>query len=372
MRVTSHSALAISACALALLSQISSVHSYNGVSTKDGKYPITSSGQRYIVKHQQKLGLSDLVWIGGDYKELSLARVTWNNQVTFMKCDQAGYKLDLANLNIPEVSAFKALLEAQRLTGVYTTGRQNVMNPLHHLYFDDVYGMTQLCHLYSYINGVLLDDYFKGKTFSQAFIIASEILPQVIKGSIYLYNAGIFHEDVFPKNIMIQEDPIHKLISAKIIDLDSTAIIKGKQDWQPINPSDEECLSSNPTQKYASCDKLKKMIQDFLQVFVSLEEGENPFNSNYRITVKEMQDYLGVFKQREFLSKKFGHNQFLLTSITEARNSIGSELGAVNTAISAMLRLKRALYTLNNDRFTCSSPMRALKGLPPRTSWFKW
>ncbi|KAI8052906.1 hypothetical protein BDF22DRAFT_655609 [Syncephalis plumigaleata] len=122
-----------------------------------------------------------------------------------------------------EVIAFNELAEAkERLKGAYVTGRQNVMDPLYRFSFSEKQRIRYFCHLYSYIDGETLEDYFKKQTVSQAYITAAKILPDIVRGLIYLYNAGIIHDDMFPKNVMLQLDSDRRIIGVKIIDLDAT------------------------------------------------------------------------------------------------------------------------------------------------------
>ncbi|KAI8057103.1 hypothetical protein BDF22DRAFT_225307 [Syncephalis plumigaleata] len=224
------------------------------------------------------------------------------------------------------------------------------MDPLHQFGFDKKDNdIEYFCHLYSYINGVLLSEYFKEHTVSQAFIITSEILSDIIKGLIYLYNAGIIHYDLHPRNIMLQQDPTGRIVGVKIIDLDATEVFRKQFFWKPINPNNEEYLSPNPRQNYESCHGLKDAIKDFLEPFVLyfIHQTHNPYTSNYGITGEVAFKYLETFNQRPRYAKL--------------------ELGDAKAAMSAVFRLTRAYYTIEYDRFTCSSPMRALGGLPPRT-----
>ncbi|KAI8056275.1 hypothetical protein BDF22DRAFT_333496 [Syncephalis plumigaleata] len=308
MRVTPHSALAISTCALALLSQLPSAHSYYSVFEEgDSALPPTFA-QQHVMKHQKKFGLSNIRWSGGNNGNLRLARVVWDKQDAFMKCDKVFDKLHTPEVGMTEVDAFNALWKAKKkLTGVYTKGRENVMDPLHQFDFYENNGSRYFCHLYSFINGVLLENYLEERTFSQAYILASEILIEIIRGSIYLYNAGILQDDLLPKNIMLVQDSNRKIVGVKIIDLDATDVFKKEKDWKLINPSDEEYLSPNPRQYHKSCDELKRTIAKFLLVFVSLKQGENPFDPTYRLTTM--------------------FSLFFLRSAREARASIGSELG---------------------------------------------
>ncbi|KAI8058339.1 hypothetical protein BDF22DRAFT_772864 [Syncephalis plumigaleata] len=314
-----------------------------------GGYPINTFAQRYVDANQKKHGLSNIYWGGGDGDQLSLARVTWNKQDAFMKCDIAAYGTNLSELDMPEIDAFEALKEAkEKLKGVYATGRQNAMDPLHQFDFSESNGNKYFCHLYGYINGKTLEDHIRKHTVSQAYIIASEILPEVIKGLIYLYNAGIIHGDLFPKNIMIQKNFLGRITGVKIIDFDSASIFDKEQGWRPIDPINEAYLSSNPPQQYASCKQLKNEITEFLNIFVTLNERENPYDPNYVVTEQVVLDYLKEFQENENYAKL--------------------ELGNVKAAIPAIRYLLKVYYTLMRDPFTCSSPIRALKGLPPRIS----
>ncbi|KAI8049102.1 hypothetical protein BDF22DRAFT_658051 [Syncephalis plumigaleata] len=123
-----------------------------------GDHPIDTYAQRYVMEHQKELGLSNIRWGGGN--------------------------------------AFRALKEAKRLTDLNTMGRHNVMDPLHQFGFYEENGV-------SYIDGVLLSKYFKEHSISEAYTLTASILPEVIKGLIYLYNAGIIHGDMFPKRIFV-------------------------------------------------------------------------------------------------------------------------------------------------------------------------
>ncbi|KAI8049912.1 hypothetical protein BDF22DRAFT_735446 [Syncephalis plumigaleata] len=145
-----------------------------------------------------------------------------------MKCDivsskPEGFDVDIFEEAIAEVYAFRALVKANKeLEGNYAIGRQNVMDPLHQFGFDKKdNGNKYFCHLYSYINGEPLEEYFRRHTISQAFIITSKILPDIIRGLIYLYNAGIIHYDLHPRNIMLQQDPTGRIVGVKIIGLDA-------------------------------------------------------------------------------------------------------------------------------------------------------
>ncbi|KAI8048838.1 hypothetical protein BDF22DRAFT_746561 [Syncephalis plumigaleata] len=306
-----------------------------------------------MAKHKE-FGLSTIEWRGGNKDQLRLAHVIWNNQKGFMKCDQVsskakGSKVDVFEKNIAEVYAFKALMEAKRLTGDYAIGRENVMDPLHQFGFEEANGNKYFCHIYSYINGETLEDYFTKVTISQAFLIGVKVLPEVIKGAIYLYNAGIIHGDLFPRNVMLEKDTTGKIAGVRIIDFDLATIIKGKQGWQPINPKDQRHLSPKPPQQYLSCNKLlKDAIAGFLNVFVYLEDGENPFDPSFVLNYESAQDYLERLREEERYAKV--------------------QLGDVNAASPAILYLLKVYYTTQSDPFICSSPIFALRGLPPRKS----
>ncbi|KAI8058340.1 hypothetical protein BDF22DRAFT_730999, partial [Syncephalis plumigaleata] len=150
-----------------------------------------------------------------------------------------------------------------------------------------------------FIEGETLKDYFKRHTISEAYIATSQILPEVIKGLIYLYNAGIIHYDMHQRNIMLGKNPAGGKPIVKIIDLDVAKIFRKEQGWRPIDPINEAYLSSNPPQQYASCKQLKNEITEFLNIFVTLNERENPYDPNYVVTEQVVLDYLKEFQEDE-------------------------------------------------------------------------
>ncbi|KAI8050630.1 hypothetical protein BDF22DRAFT_735230 [Syncephalis plumigaleata] len=178
-------------------------------------------------------------------------------------------------------------------------GRHNVMDPLHQFGFSDSNNQEHFCHLYSYINGVLLDDYFKERTISQIFLITARVLPNIIRGMIYLYNAGIIHNDMSPKNIMLEQDSIGRMIGLKIIDFDLVEVFEKEQGWQPIHPRNREEFSYNPIQRYKSCNGLHFMIVEFLDIFVNPHKTEDPFAHNYVLTGRAAQNYCTRLKRSQ-------------------------------------------------------------------------
>ncbi|KAI8050312.1 hypothetical protein BDF22DRAFT_745639 [Syncephalis plumigaleata] len=336
MRVTPHSTLVI---AFVLL------HCYPSDNTL-----LRTFVQQYVETNKNDFGLSNIRWGGEDGGSSRLARVNWKKHDAFMKCDTTS----------SESSAFREMMKAKKdLKGFHKIGRHNVITPLHQFGFDGNDDIRYACHLYNYIRGETLDDYFRRHTISKAFITAAKILPGIIRGLIYLYNANLIHHDMFPKNIMIQKNSLGRIAGVKIIDMDGTFIPRKEDDWTPINPADMQYLSSNPRQQYASCEKLSNMIIRFLNVFVPNNNAElgNPFASNYKVTKESAEDYLEKFMQPQARLGRPGQSASYVTL----------ELGDVNAAIPAIHYLLKARYTLKFDRFTCSSPMRALRGLKPRT-----
>ncbi|KAI8050256.1 hypothetical protein BDF22DRAFT_696312 [Syncephalis plumigaleata] len=221
------------------------------------------------------------------------------------------------------------------------------MDPLDQFEFYKHNRISYFCYLYSFIDGVLLEDYFEKRTVPQAFITTAEILPDIIEGLIYLYNAGINHHDLYPSNIMIQRSFFGRIVGVKIIDFDSISLVEKRHDWQPINTNDEEYRSLNPIQKYESCNGLKKALIEFLNLFVPLKKGENPYAYGYVLTKQAVLGYLDRFKG--------------------SPRHISLRVGDIKAVIPAIYYLLKVHYTIQSDPFPCSSPMRALEGLPPRT-----
>ncbi|KAI8050877.1 hypothetical protein BDF22DRAFT_745068 [Syncephalis plumigaleata] len=320
MRVTPHSALAISTCALALLSQISSVHSVGGRVTK------STFSKEYIEKNKDNLFLSNIRWGGGNDLDLSFARVDWNGRDAFLKCDKT----------LKEIAAFNALKEMKenlakkKLEGAYAIGQQNVMNPLHQFAFTK-----------------------DGPVDINLADPKQTILPDIIKGLLYLYNARIVHMDIAPRNIILHQDSNGKYIP-NIIDYDSVIVFDEKtDDWARINPNNKEYLLLDPPQKYLACHYFTFAITEFLNAFFFINHDTFKKGS-------ELSESAAVEKLKEF-------NERLITAGLKKRvPGLPLKLPDVKPVLPSMRYLFKAMYTLELDPFTCSAPMRALRGLEPR------
>ncbi|KAI8055107.1 hypothetical protein BDF22DRAFT_732425 [Syncephalis plumigaleata] len=280
-----------------------------------------------------------------------------------------GQEINMLDVTEVEVYAFEALNEAKdKLKGDYAAGQENVMDPLHRFDFYEEKHIRYFCHLYSFIHGETLKEYLKKQTVTQSFITVAEVLPKIIKGAIYLYNAGIIHNDMFPKNIMLQLDSNRRIVGVKIIDLDATIIYRKEQNWQPINLLDDRNLLPNPPQKYESCHRLKCSIPFFLGTFVHLKK-EELLNHKHKLTEPYALKLL----------KKYNQLRAIPGGSEQTQAQTKPEQSDVKAAVPAMLFLTQAHRTMYQDNFHCSSLILALKGLPSRvdttsksgTSWFK-
>ncbi|KAI8058485.1 hypothetical protein BDF22DRAFT_42681 [Syncephalis plumigaleata] len=313
-----------------------------------GGNTITTFAQRYVEANKIGLKLLDIQWSSRNKKTLSLARVNWENHDAFMKCAIVSVsgpikdsEIDMEEVTDREIHAFNALKGAKGLTSLDTIGRQNVMDPLHQFEFYEENRIRYVCHLYRFIDGETLDEYFKRHTISQAYIATSQILPEIIKGAIYLYNAGIIHYDLLPKNIMLEKNPAGKPI-VKIIDFDSTDVFEKGQDWRPISPTNEAYLPSQS----ASCNELNGVITEFLDPFVTLKQGENPYATNYVVTGQAALGYLNEFRENE--------------------DYAALQSGDINVAIPAMHYFLKVHYAPKLSPSVCTAPIRILRVEPPR------
>ncbi|KAI8048091.1 hypothetical protein BDF22DRAFT_704300, partial [Syncephalis plumigaleata] len=81
------------------------------------------------------------------------------------------------------------------------------------------------------------------KNYADQLISINRVMPQLLKGSIYLYNAGITHTDLYAKNVMVQgQDP--EQLAAFIVDFDSIGLLPNTRTplvasslSQGVNPS---------------------------------------------------------------------------------------------------------------------------------------
>ncbi|KAI8053077.1 hypothetical protein BDF22DRAFT_733933 [Syncephalis plumigaleata] len=288
-----------------------------------GRETKSTVSKQYVEKYKDNLFLSNIRWGGGDGDQLSFARVNWHHHDAFMKCGKTS----------EEVKAFNALMTAKNsLTNDYAIGRENVMDPLHRFAFTEA------------------------STNAQAYIAVARIFPDIIKGLMYLHNAGILYHDTLIPNVMMQLDSNRNVVGAKIIDLDRISIFKKEQGWQPINLNDQEYLSLNPRQRYDSCMEPKTAMVMFLGLFVVLSSW-SPFENDNVLddsaAVKHLNQFIKILDYYDLRKKPAGDLMSLPSD--------------VRPALPEMLRLVRMMYTLVKDPFACTSPIRALKGLPPRT-----
>ncbi|KAI9592413.1 hypothetical protein BDF19DRAFT_498595 [Syncephalis fuscata] len=120
------------------------------------------------------------------------------------------------------------LLNAKdKLTGLNELGKYNVQQPLYRFNPDS----KTLCFIYNYVKGRTLKDFIemrrsiydtsgKRSTFDEIALLA-QIIPQVLKGIIYLHRAGVVHMDLSIMNIMVYQNQNTHEITATIVDYDS-------------------------------------------------------------------------------------------------------------------------------------------------------
>ncbi|KAI8056276.1 hypothetical protein BDF22DRAFT_653926 [Syncephalis plumigaleata] len=175
-----------------------------------------SYARNYMNEAAAKEGLSNLKWYGGGTNQFSFATVTYNDQYGFMKCIPTN----------SEKQAFDALVTARdTLAGINVEYRNYVAYPLTSVSIPKMPSQPAgNCYVYRYIKGVLLSDFISKKNYAQQLIILNQIMPQLLKGFIYLYNAGIKHADLHTDNAMILTQGAGQL-SAVLIDFDVVGIL---------------------------------------------------------------------------------------------------------------------------------------------------
>ncbi|KAI8056246.1 hypothetical protein BDF22DRAFT_774468 [Syncephalis plumigaleata] len=123
-----------------------------------------SYARRYMDQVAAKEGLSKPRWYEGGTAYISFARVNYNGQSGFMKCAP----------NNDEEKAFELLMAAREtLTGSYAAYRDLVAYPLKRIRINtgDV-RFDGNCYVYRYINGVTLEDYWKGKLYAERLLFS--------------------------------------------------------------------------------------------------------------------------------------------------------------------------------------------------------
>ncbi|KAI8056738.1 hypothetical protein BDF22DRAFT_209305 [Syncephalis plumigaleata] len=164
-------------------------------------------------------GRLQLEWLGGGRSDLSFATVKYNNnQLGFMKCTKEA----------DEKAAFTRLeLARENLKGINVAYRNYVALPVGSVPVPESESPSKQagnCFVYRYINGVKLEEYNEDKDYADQLISMNRVMPQILKGSIYLYNAGIIHEDLSSANVMVYGQTPEQL-TASIIDFDMIGLL---------------------------------------------------------------------------------------------------------------------------------------------------
>ncbi|KAI8056737.1 hypothetical protein BDF22DRAFT_667725 [Syncephalis plumigaleata] len=178
-----------------------------------------SYGRQFMDRVAASNGLSKPVWYKGGRSDLSFATVVYNNnQPGFLKCTFEG----------GEKAAFTRLeLARENLKGINVAYRNYVALPVGSVPVPESESPSKQagnCFVYRFVNGIKLRDYALMKNYADRLIAYNQIMPQILKGSIYLYNAGIIHKDLSSANIMVYGQTPEQL-SASIIDFDMIGLL---------------------------------------------------------------------------------------------------------------------------------------------------
>ncbi|KAI8054218.1 hypothetical protein BDF22DRAFT_775003 [Syncephalis plumigaleata] len=216
----------IATTVLALISCVAQTQAVGGHLT--GPDNPNSYARQYMDRVAASEGLSRPKWYGGGTNEISFAQVFYNNnQPGFLKC----------NHEEKEEKAFEALVAARdRLTGINKEYRNHVALPVKRIKIPQLPTQPKgNCFVYRFIGGDELLDYMFNKDYAEELISINLIMPQMLKGFIYLYNAGIAQRDLNKGNIMVQGQlpgPLH----AFVIDFDIVEALPRNRRLIDINP----------------------------------------------------------------------------------------------------------------------------------------
>ncbi|KAI8053042.1 hypothetical protein BDF22DRAFT_500647 [Syncephalis plumigaleata] len=132
-------------------------------------------------------GLLNLQWISGD-RTSSAAQLTYNGEPAYMTCI-VGYS---------DNGAFRALVSVQdTLKGANEEYRNYVKDPVKPIAVPA--GPSQTagnCFVYRNVAGMYLEQFIQPKSYADRLVTLNQVMPQILKGSIYLYNAGIKQIDL--------------------------------------------------------------------------------------------------------------------------------------------------------------------------------
>ncbi|KAI8050409.1 hypothetical protein BDF22DRAFT_735055 [Syncephalis plumigaleata] len=189
----------------AVLALISCATQTQAVGVKVGGNPDGKLYARnFIEQVAAKEGISIMEWTDGEADTFSFAKVMHGRKPGFMTCIVGNR----------DKAAFEALVSAQTtLKGANEEYRNYVKDPVKSIPVPA--GPSQQagnCFVYRNVNGDRLWSFIRSRSnYADRLVTLNQVMPQLLKGSIYLYNAGIRHIDLILDYTTVLQQPTGQL-----------------------------------------------------------------------------------------------------------------------------------------------------------------
>ncbi|KAI8051006.1 hypothetical protein BDF22DRAFT_777723 [Syncephalis plumigaleata] len=281
-------------------------------------------------------GLSHLRWsgrVGGTFSSAELRR---GGEPAYMTCTTSDH----------EKAIFDALMGA-RDRGANKEYSNYVKYPLRAIAVPE--GPAQPagnCLIYHDIDAPFLEHVTRPQSYLDRLVFLNQVMPQLLKGFIYLFNAGIRHVDTDLRKVMLQQLPTGQS-KATIFIFD---VVK-----RPLPPS--ELLTINTPSAKSSpnspnpyvCKGFHQALLDYITKSVSLRVVKDPLN----ITPEDRMEIAQIINQKVRLAASTVPTK---TTLEEATNAYISVLQAT------------AILVNGDDCSSFAAALRHMQGQQPRSS----
>ncbi|KAI8051974.1 hypothetical protein BDF22DRAFT_776806 [Syncephalis plumigaleata] len=247
----------------------------------DGNIAGNPDSNLYASSHIERVaveeGISDLEWIGGGVgRTFSTAQLTYGQEPAYMTCTTSN----------SEKAIFDALVAARNRV-VNKDYSNYVKNPLKFIPVPE--GPAQPagnCFIYRNISGLYLEQFVQHKNYLDKLVILNQIIPQLLKGFIYLFNAGVTNIKLDLGKVRVQRQATGQLkVTISEFDVWRRPRPPIKQLYINTPPVTSSPQSPSP---YA-CRGYYQALDDYISDKVDLEIAENPLNlsSDERMRIEQ-------------------------------------------------------------------------------------
>ncbi|KAI9593716.1 hypothetical protein BDF19DRAFT_424327 [Syncephalis fuscata] len=208
------------ACTAMMLSNIPSSNAHYGrlngkvIPTGIGRYYLNSPGRLSDHKFTKTIKWSTAS------DRIAFGYTEWKGIDAFIKCVDDPEGDSLEREAIYRLEWLKDHLKDM-------PGRNNIQHPLYQFKID-LYKQSNRkgnCFVYTRAPGVALEEFAVGKTWNQKAAYLPKAMLQVMQGILYLRHAGVIHNDIAARNIVVDVDFETNRVQATVVDYDNVTFM---------------------------------------------------------------------------------------------------------------------------------------------------